>query len=142
MPSLRVGSEAAKNALHFRGIPGQCWFNGGRITAMKLLIFGGTGRTGRALVEQALEQGHVVTVFARDPAKLGMAHENLRVMKGAIAEYDSVETAIKGQDAVLSALGTRPHVELVVILVVICQAIARALALSRVSNLLLRIAVP
>ena len=109
---------------------------------MKLLIFGGTGRTGRALVEQALEQGHVVTVFARDPAKLGMAHENLRVMKGDIADYNSVETAIKEQDAVLSALGTRPHVGLVVILVVICQVIARALAISGIFNLLLRMAAP
>jgi len=94
------------------------------------------------LVEQALEQGHVVTVFARDPSKLGMAHENLRVMKGDIADYDSVETAIKEQDAVLSALGIKPHVGLVVILVVICQVIARALALSGIFNLLLRIAVP
>ena len=109
---------------------------------MKLLIFGGTGRTGRALVEQALEQGDIVTVFARDPAKLGMAHENLRVMKGDIADYDSVETAIKAQDAVLSALGTKPYVGLVVILVVICQVIARTLALSGILNLLLRMAAP
>jgi putative NADH-flavin reductase len=109
---------------------------------MKLLIFGGTGRTGRALVEQALEQGDIVTVFARDPTKLGMAHENLRVMKGDIADYDSVETAIKAQDAVLSALGTKPHVGLVVILVVICQVIVRTLALSGILNLLLRMAAP
>ena len=109
---------------------------------MRLLIFGGTGRTGRALVEQALEQGHVVTILARDPARVRMTHENLRVIKGDIADYDSVETAIKAQDAVLSALGTRPHVGLVIILVVICQVIARTLALSGVFNLLLRIAVP
>ena len=109
---------------------------------MKLLIFGGTGRTGRPLVEQALEQGHAVTVFARDPAKLAMAHENLRVMKGNVADYESVETAIKSQDAVMSALGTRPYVGLVIILVVVCQVIARALALSGIFNLLLRIGVP
>jgi putative NADH-flavin reductase len=71
---------------------------------MKLLIFGGTGRTGRALVEQALEQGHAVTVLARDPAKLAMTHENLRVMKGDVADYESVEGTVKSQDAVLSAL--------------------------------------
>ena len=109
---------------------------------MKLLIFGGTGRTGRALVEQALEQGHAVTVLARDPAKLAMAHENLRVMKGDVAVYESVESTIKSQDAVLSALGTRPHVGLVIILVVTCQVIARVFALSGIFNLLLRIAVP
>lgn len=109
---------------------------------MRLLIFGGTGRTGRALVEQALEQAHVVTILARDPARVRMTHENLSVMKGDIANYDSVETSIKAQDAVLSALGTRPHVGLVIILVVICQVIARTLALSGSFNLLLRIGVP
>jgi putative NADH-flavin reductase len=94
------------------------------------------------LVEQALEQRHVVTVFARDAARMGMVHENLRVMKGDIADYDSVETAIEAQDAVLSALGTKLHVGLAVVLVVLSQVIARALVLSGISNLLLRIAVP
>src|SRR6202011_3509804 len=89
-----------------------------------------------------LAQGHVVTVFARDPTKLGVAHDNLRVMKGDIADYGSIETAIKAQDAVLSALGTKPQVGLVVILVVICQIIARTLALSGIFNLLVRVAVP
>ena len=109
---------------------------------MKLLIFGGTGRTGRSLVEQALEQGHVVTVFARDPAKMDTAHENLRVIKGNIADYESAETAVKAQDAVLSALGTRPHVGLVVFLVIICQVIASTLALAGTFNLFLRIGLP
>ncbi|NEO95433.1 MAG: NAD(P)H-binding protein, partial [Moorea sp. SIO3G5] len=37
---------------------------------MNILIFGSTGGTGRQLVEQALDQGHRVTAFARNPAKL------------------------------------------------------------------------
>ncbi|HEY1865446.1 MAG TPA: SDR family oxidoreductase [Candidatus Acidoferrales bacterium] len=109
---------------------------------MNLLIFGGTGRTGRALVEQALEQGHAVTVFARAPASVVPKHHNVRVMKGDIADYDSVESAVKGQDAVLSALGARSHVGLIVVLVIVCQVIARTLALSGSFNLLLRIAAP
>jgi NAD(P)-dependent dehydrogenase (short-subunit alcohol dehydrogenase family) len=109
---------------------------------MELLVFGGIERTGRALVEQALEQGHVVTVFARNAAKMGMAHENLRVMKGDIADYDSVETAIEAQDAVLSALGTKLHAGLAVVLVVLSQVIAREVVLSGIFNLLLRMAVP
>ena len=109
---------------------------------MKLLIFGATGGTGRALVEQALQQGHVVTAFARDPAKLRTKHKNLTVMKGDILHYESVEAAINGQDAVLSALGIRPHVGLVVILIVICQVVARTLALSGAFSWLVRIGVP
>src|SRR2546422_162456 len=48
---------------------------------VKLLIFGATGGTGRALVEQALEQEHIVTAFARNPAKVRTTHKNLRVVK-------------------------------------------------------------
>lgn len=43
---------------------------------MKLLVFGASGRTGRVLVRQALDQGHVVTAFARDPAKVRLTHAN------------------------------------------------------------------
>jgi putative NADH-flavin reductase len=74
---------------------------------MNLLVFGATGGTGRVLVAQALEQGHRVTVFARNPDAIETQHENLVVVQGDILDYASVERAVKGQDAVLSALGTR-----------------------------------
>lgn len=72
---------------------------------MNLLIIGATGGTGRALVEQALAQGHAVTAFVRNPARFVMTHERLTVVKGDVLEYDSVDRAVRGKDAVLSALG-------------------------------------
>jgi putative NADH-flavin reductase len=72
---------------------------------MKLLIFGATGGTGRKLVELALEQGHKVTAFARNPAALDYQHPNLQVVQGDVMELASVERAMPGQEAVLSALG-------------------------------------
>jgi putative NADH-flavin reductase len=74
---------------------------------MKVVIFGATGGTGRELVAQALAQGHVVTAFARDPAKVRVKHENLRVVKGDMLDENAVAQAVAGQDAVLSALGVR-----------------------------------
>ena len=71
----------------------------------KLLIIGGTGGTGRQLVEQALERDYTVTVLARDPSKLKLNHPQLKILQGDILEYDSVDAAIRGQDAVISALG-------------------------------------
>jgi putative NADH-flavin reductase len=109
---------------------------------MKLLIFGGTGGTGKALVQQALEQGYSVTIFARNPAKVRTTPENLKVAKGDILDYPSVEAAVQSQDAVLSALGARPPIPLVIVLILLCQVIARFLALSGNFNLLLRIGVP
>ena len=72
---------------------------------MRLVVFGATGRTGRPLVAQALAGGHEVTVFVRDPAKLSVSHERLRTVQGDIRDAESVEAAVRGQDAVLSVLG-------------------------------------
>jgi putative NADH-flavin reductase len=74
---------------------------------VNLLIFGATGGTGRALVERALDQGHLVTALARKPTALAMKHGDLTVARGNVLDYGSVEAAVKGKDAVLSALGTK-----------------------------------
>lgn len=72
---------------------------------VRLLIIGATGGTGRALVQQALERGHRVTAFVRDPSRLRVRHERLAIARGNVLDYSSVETAVRGQDAVLCALG-------------------------------------
>jgi nucleoside-diphosphate-sugar epimerase len=72
---------------------------------LRVLIIGATGGTGRQLVQQALDQGHQVTAFVRDPSKLRIEHANLRVVKGNVLDYASVESAMRGQSAVLCALG-------------------------------------
>ena len=71
----------------------------------KLLIIGGTGGSGRQLVQQALAQGHHVTAFVRNPPRFTISHPNLRVAQGDVLDYASIEAAMPGQDAVLSALG-------------------------------------
>jgi putative NADH-flavin reductase len=109
---------------------------------MNLLILGATGGTGRALVQQALEQGHMVTAFARDPSKVKTTHANLRVVKSDVLDYTSVETAVRGQDAVLSALGLRVKAGLFVVIVVLCQIIARFTALTGPVGWLIRLGVP
>ena len=66
---------------------------------MKVAIFGSTGSIGRHLVEQALEQEHTVTAFARNPATLDMEHPNLTAVQGDALDPASVEKAVIGQDA-------------------------------------------
>jgi putative NADH-flavin reductase len=70
-----------------------------------LLIVGATGGTGRQLLAQALEQGYLVTALVRDPRKLAVAHPRLTMMQGDVLDYSSVEKAVQGQHAVISALG-------------------------------------
>lgn len=72
---------------------------------MKLIIFGASGATGKHVVEQALEQGHLVTAFVRDPAKLGVMHSNLAIVKGDLMNAATITPAIQGHDAVLCAIG-------------------------------------
>ena len=71
---------------------------------MNILIIGATGGTGRELTTQALAQGHFVTAFARNPAKVTFT-KRFVVVKGDVLDYESVAQAVKGKDAVISALG-------------------------------------
>lgn len=73
---------------------------------MKLLVLGASGPTGRHLVSQALDQGHEVTAFVRRPEAFDLRHERLRVAAGdTTRDAEKIEEALRGQDAVLSALG-------------------------------------
>lgn len=72
---------------------------------MKLIVFGSTGSIGRQLVNQALDQGHTVTAFARDAKKVGIKHDNLQVAQGDVMDAASVENAAQGHDAVLCSIG-------------------------------------
>ncbi len=72
---------------------------------MNILVIGATGGTGRELVRQALDQGHAVTAFARNPADVKLNDERLTVVQGNVLDADSVDRAVRGKDAVLSALG-------------------------------------
>jgi putative NADH-flavin reductase len=72
---------------------------------MNISIFGASGKTGHELVKQALTNGYFVTAFVRNPSKLKITHDNLKVIQGDITNYQKVVDATKEQDAVLSALG-------------------------------------
>ena len=109
---------------------------------MKLLILGATGGTGRQLVQQALKQGHVVTAFARDPAKVTPPHDNLRIAKGDVMDPAAVDAAVAGQDAVVSALGSRLPVRPVLGIVVACQIVFRLVPMPRPLALFVEIGIP
>jgi putative NADH-flavin reductase len=72
---------------------------------MKLAVFGGTGKTGRLLVEQALAAGHEVAVLARTPGKMALNDARLRVIEGDALDPNRVEEVVSGVDAIISLLG-------------------------------------
>jgi putative NADH-flavin reductase len=75
---------------------------------MKIAILGASQGTGAEAVKIALSRGHDVTAFARSPEKLTLDHPKLTRQKGDFHRRDSVEEAVRGQDAVLiTASATR-----------------------------------
>jgi len=76
---------------------------------MRVIVFGATGGTGREIVKQALERGHDVTAFVRNPAKLRLAHERLNVTRGDVMDATGVASVMPGHDAALCALGHRRY---------------------------------
>ena len=75
----------------------------------RVLVIGATGGTGRQLVAQALERGYAVTALVRDPSRLPVHHPQLTVVPGDVLDAGSVDAAMRGQEAVLSALGHKRY---------------------------------
>jgi putative NADH-flavin reductase len=75
------------------------------VTPWPILIVGATGGTGRHLVTQALERGHLVTAFTRNRERVPTRHPRLVAAQGDVLHYRSLDQAVRGQGAVISALG-------------------------------------
>ena len=71
---------------------------------MKLIVFGATGGTGRAVISEAIAANHTVTAFARDAGHVTVA-EGLNVVEGDAMSVSDVASALAGQQAVVISLG-------------------------------------
>jgi putative NADH-flavin reductase len=74
---------------------------------MKLFVIGATGRTGREIVQQALERGHQVTAFVRSPGQIAMKNARLAIVQGDAMDENQLFNAMRNHDAILSTLGPR-----------------------------------
>ncbi|MDX2137617.1 MAG: NmrA family NAD(P)-binding protein [Chloroflexota bacterium] len=68
---------------------------------MKVLVYGGTGSQGSAVVQQLLEKGHEPYILTRQPEKAEAARANgAQVVNGDLNDKDSLIGASQGMDAV------------------------------------------
>ena len=74
---------------------------------MKLAVFGANGRTGRTVVAQALESGHVVTAFARSTPAEGSLGPVERMVTGDARNAAAVGSTLRDVEAVISAMGPK-----------------------------------
>ena len=75
--------------------------------ALKLTLVAATGGVGRQLLAQALTAGHSLTAVVRNPAALADAGVRTVPLDLGAADPAALVEAIRGADAVLSALGRR-----------------------------------
>tara|TARA_R110000744_G_scaffold92118_3_gene178558 strand:+ start:3193 stop:3882 length:690 start_codon:yes stop_codon:yes gene_type:complete len=71
---------------------------------MKILILGATGRTGKLILAEALEQGYKINCLVRKPEEIKQNHSTLKIYKGSPESISELESALKGCDAIISAL--------------------------------------
>lgn len=70
----------------------------------KIIVFGAAGRTGKYVVQYALEAGHHVTAFVHHN-KGNLHHQQLNIVEGDVMDKAFVMQTIKGHDVVISTLG-------------------------------------
>ncbi len=70
---------------------------------MKVLVVGAAGKTGRAVVEKAVQRGHEVTAFVHSHSVYPLSNVTVRV--GDARDATAVTVAVAGQDAVIDTVG-------------------------------------
>ena len=75
---------------------------------MKILIIGASRGIGKQLLAFALDNGHEVSVLARNPDKIDVSHPRLRIVRGDVLDRAAVALAVAGQDAICLCFGIPP----------------------------------
>ena len=103
---------------------------------MKVIVFGASGRTGKLVVEKALENGYNVTAFVRDANKLSLSHSSLTVIQGDGTKIEDVSNAIKEQNVVISCLGANNGLGKTTILHEMTKNIVQGMKENQVSKII------
>ncbi|HEY1869472.1 MAG TPA: NAD(P)H-binding protein [Chitinophagaceae bacterium] len=74
-------------------------------TKLKIAVIGGTGKSGKYLVQQLLSQGFHLKMLVRNPAKFSITSPFIEIIPGDVREYKTVRRLIEGCQAVISTLG-------------------------------------
>jgi putative NADH-flavin reductase len=70
-----------------------------------IALFGGSGRTGKPFLTQALAKDYAIKALVRSPEKITTQHEQLTLVKGDVLNYDDVRKTVDGTDVVVSVFG-------------------------------------
>jgi putative NADH-flavin reductase len=72
---------------------------------IKIAVIGGTGKSGKYLVQRLLSQAFPLRILARDPEACQIKSPLVEIIQGDVREVEAVRSLIKGCRAVISTLG-------------------------------------
>ena len=72
---------------------------------MKVVIFGATGFSGKAILNEALVHDHQVTVLVRNGSAGLPKNKNLTVVVGNVLDRNTVKSVLENQEVVIQCLG-------------------------------------
>jgi len=72
---------------------------------IKIAIIGGTGKSGKYLVNQLINQGFQLKILLRNPDYFQLKSSLIGVIKGEATNYNSIHSLIEDCQAVISTLG-------------------------------------
>ena len=74
----------------------------------KIAVIGGTGKSGKYLVQELPRQGFSIKLLVRNPKNFKINNEHIEVIYGDVRDYEVVRSIIQGCSVVLSTLGGTP----------------------------------
>lgn len=74
-------------------------------TDVTIAVFGATGQTGQHVLSHALQRGHGVRAFARDPGKLRVEGDRLTVIVGDFDNVEALRETVGGATHVICCAG-------------------------------------
>lgn len=72
---------------------------------IKIAVIGGTGKSGKYLINQLINQGFQLKILLRNPDNLQIRSSLIEVIKGEVTNFSAIHSLIEDCQAVISTLG-------------------------------------
>lgn len=76
--------------------------------SIKVALLGATGKAGKYLLKQLLQQGYVVKALIRQPENFNFPNSLLEIVKGDAKDLETARSLLDGCAVVISSIGQKP----------------------------------
>ncbi len=70
-----------------------------------IAVIGGTGKSGKFLVQELIKEGYEIKLLLRNPDLFTLKHPLIKIIQGDAREFNAIDSLVKGCSAVISTLG-------------------------------------